>query len=107
MLNPELDLNADEYKKISTVNLSLKINVGSILPKNEEGKRPEEIFKAQGITPAEAEVFRHFPADGLNKLVLQNESQGILPAGKPFDPFTAYPGTGKSFYIGSGEVSIQ
>ncbi|MBS1902212.1 MAG: baseplate J/gp47 family protein [Bacteroidetes bacterium] len=41
--------------------------------------------------------------DGLRTLVLQNEAMVFAP-GKPFDPYTAYPSLGKSFYIGTNEV---
>lgn len=34
---------------------------------------------------------------------MQNES-GVLPANKTYDPYTAYPEFGKSFYIGSDEI---
>jgi hypothetical protein len=104
LLNPVLDLKPTDYKNFSVDKLSLKVKVGSIFPKNEENRTPQDIFKILGIDSAEAAAFVNFTADGLSKLVLQNETQGVLPAGKPFDPFTAYPNKGKSFYIGSNEV---
>ena len=105
MITPQLDLVAEDYKKFSAVNLSLNIKVGSMLPDEEaQIKYLEDLVKNNKITIAERRAFADFQMDGLTKLVLQNESQGVLPLGKPFDPFTAYPDTGKIFYIGSDEV---
>ena len=104
MLSPELDLLAADYKRLSVNNLTLRIKVGSILPDQEEQiKYLRELVKNKQITPEEVRAFMDFPEDGLTKLILQNDA-GILTVGKPFDPFTAYPDKGKSFYIGSDEV---
>lgn len=105
MLNPVIDLKASEYKNLSAANLSLVVKVGSVFPEAAELRPFLEDLKKNNITitPEEAEAILDFPADGLSKLVLQTET-GVVAAGKPFDPFTAYPVMGKSFYIGSDEV---
>ncbi len=106
MLNPELDLKSADYKNLSADNLSLHVKVGSVLPNAAKFTQHLEQLKANDIdvTQDERNAFDRFPLDGLSKLVLQNESAGVLPVGKPFDPFTAYPNKGKSFYVGSNEV---
>ena len=76
--------------------LTLEVRVGSTQP---SAAAADEFHKNNPtVTLPQGPFF-----DGLHQLVLQNET-GLLEAGKPFDPFTAYPDQGKSFYIGSGEV---
>jgi|GEM_PF-374670 len=87
------------YKNILFSSLSLQVNVGSVNPspdlqKNIQGFSNTDISKD--------ELF-NFHYDGLKSLIIQNEN-GLVQKGKPFDPFTAYPAQGKSFYIGSTEV---
>ncbi|MBS1510478.1 MAG: hypothetical protein JST86_06550 [Bacteroidetes bacterium] len=104
LLSQEIDIKSSTYKEMLASGIKLRVKVGSVFPANEQNKSFQEIFKEQGVTAEEAAAFQNFRADGLNKLVLQNETQGVLPIGKPFDPFSAYPDEGKSFYIGSEEI---
>ncbi|MFL5740127.1 MAG: hypothetical protein ACJ75B_07910 [Flavisolibacter sp.] len=92
LFHPSLGLSESDFTSFSTEDLLLYVKVGSMNP-DPEGKNN------QGL-PGSLTGY-HF--DGLKHLVLQNES-GILPPNKPFDPFTAYPAPGKSFYIGSDEA---
>ncbi|HSY62150.1 MAG TPA: hypothetical protein VK796_09755, partial [Cytophaga sp.] len=81
LIGPDINIDSNDLNIIN--DLSLSVKVGSINPKD-------------------LKTFPSIP-DGLKTLTLQNEL-GLIATGKPFDPFTAYPFTGNSFYIGSDEV---
>jgi hypothetical protein len=83
------NINIDEelYKQLTISGLTIRTKVGSVNPQP----------TATGGTSLELHL------DGLKKLVLQNKD-GLIDPGKPFDPFTAYPLPGRSFYIGSDEI---
>ena len=78
------NLNIDEelYNQLKISRLTIRTKVGSINANSKD---------------------RTINLDGLKKLVLQNKD-GLLTADKPFDPFSAYPFLGRSFYIGSDEI---
>jgi CarboxypepD_reg-like domain len=84
LLNSELEIPEAAMKSVKAETMLMLTKVGSIKPTGTVDRQ-----------------FGNF--DGLKALVLQNDD-GIQAAGKPFHPFTAYPGYGKSFYIGSDEV---
>ncbi len=96
LLAPQASLPEGKNAFLPVNRLALEIKVGSIQPS--AAKADEFIKNNPGVTLPQGPFF-----DGLHQLVLQNET-GLLPAGKPFDPFTAYPDQGKAFYIGSAEV---
>lgn len=83
LLKSSLDIEESTYNKIRVGGLSLSVKVGSINRKEAKNNLPN--------------------FDGLKQLVLQNDDGPIAP-GKPFHPFTALPGFGKSLYIGSDEI---
>ncbi len=98
LINSAANINEDDFKSFGISVISLVVKVGSINPSAEV----QEEIRDSGQFPSTRNLFSyHF--DGLESLILQNET-GTLEAGKPFDPFTAYPAKGKSFYIGSEEV---
>ncbi len=97
MLGPNLVFDYALFKKVSLNTQSISARVGSIFPSEEVVSK---FMEEQNVSAA---TLVNFLYDGLKKLVLQNET-GLLPANKPFDPFTLYPGFGKSFYVGSDEV---
>lgn len=80
MLNPALDFPERLFSGITVNNFSIQVNVGSI---NNGQYGPQ--------------------MDGLQSLILQNDGQ-MFTAGKAINPFTLFPGNGKSFYIGSEEI---
>ncbi|HEU4553924.1 MAG TPA: hypothetical protein VFS25_13870 [Chitinophaga sp.] len=92
MVGPEINLSAARYRNLSYADLSIAVRVGSF-----------NDYPIIGIAAAafQKDSFANF--DGLKVLTLQNDD-GLLTPGKPFDPFTAYPKTGSTFYIGSNEV---
>lgn len=100
LLSPEINLSVENYKRLSANNFSLNVRVGSILP-----MIPIEV-EALIAKFGNATVLSlyNMPPDGLSKLNIHNDTSGVLPAGKAFDPFTAYPNIGKSLYIGGDEV---
>ena len=102
-LNPQINLKEEDYSKLNTGNLSLKVKVGSIIYQDDKEKSEAEIKNSSSAIRKELEVLMSFPADGLTKLIIQNEVEQVKPE-KPFDPYTAYPAKGKSFYIGSPET---
>lgn len=81
LLNKNLQLYERVFSLININNMAIDVKVGSI---------------------SQGDNFTYF-FDGLKTLVVQNDD-GAVPANKPFDPFTAYPAQGKSFYIGSQEI---
>lgn len=81
LLNKNLELYERAYNLININNMRIDVKVGSI---------------SQGD-----DFVYHM--DGLKTLVIQNDDGAVQP-NKPFDPFTAYPAQGKSFYVGSQEV---
>ena len=96
LLTPQASIPEGGNAFLPVNKVALEIRVGSIQP---SAARADEFQKNNpGVTLPHGPFF-----DGLHQLVLQNEN-GLLAAGKPFDPFTAYPDQGKSFYIGSAEV---
>ncbi len=97
MLGPNLAFDHALFKKLNLSAQSISARVGSIFPAEEALSM---FMQEQNVAETSLVTFLY---DGLKKLVLQNET-GLLPADKPFDPFTLYPGLGKSFYIGSDEV---
>lgn len=98
LINAAANIHEDDYKNLSLTALSLQVKVGSINPSAAE----QRDITASGQFPSTQNLFiYHF--DGVETLILQNET-GVVEVGKPFDPFTAYPAKGKSFYIGSEEV---
>lgn len=98
MLGSSLNIDYATFDSLSLYEQSLTVRVGSMLPSKAE---------MEGYKDAEQKIFNALPKtihlDGLKTLVLQNDN-GLLDANKPFDPFTAYPGKGKSLYVGSAEV---
>lgn len=97
MLGPNLVFDYALFRAISFSGQSISARVGSIVPaQTVVDKFLEEHHISESLLGS-------FLYDGLKKLVLQNET-GLLPANKPFDPFTLYPGFGKSFYVGSDEI---
>lgn len=80
MLNPGFNFPETLFNGITVNNFSIQVNVGSI---NNGQYEPQ--------------------MDGLQSLILQNDEQ-IVPIGKAINPFTLFPGMGKSFYIGSEEA---
>ncbi|ASU33909.1 hypothetical protein [Mucilaginibacter xinganensis] len=89
LIGPQIELPASIYKRLRVSNLSIAVQVGSINLLNTPA------------TPKGDILVQHF--DGLKKLVIQNDVAAMTP-GKAFDPFTATPSPGTSFYIGSDEV---
>jgi hypothetical protein len=85
LLGPGIKLSAPTYKRLKFSDLELSVRVGSNNRINEPNNDAEPFF------------------DGLRLLHLQNDD-ALLDAKKPFDPFTAYPKPGNSFYIGSHEL---
>ncbi|NTW69471.1 MAG: hypothetical protein HGB23_06415 [Chlorobiaceae bacterium] len=98
MLGPNLGIDYRLFTKLSLNSHAIAVRVGSINPSSAEmaGWEKQGLSKPDGLNSG-----YHF--DGLKTLVLQNET-ALLSADKPFDPFTLYPGVGKSFYVGSDEV---
>jgi hypothetical protein len=92
MLSPLVNLQDKVYNSLRTDDLGLEIKVGSIFPSK------NQLIHAATIAPRDRSLF-----DGLKTITVQNDDGNIDPS-KPFDPFTAYPDQGKSFYVGSGEV---
>ncbi|MBO9618708.1 MAG: carboxypeptidase-like regulatory domain-containing protein [Niabella sp.] len=86
LINQDAQLDENDYQAAMAAGISIRTKVGSINARNtaETDDSPPHM-------------------DGLKKLVLQNKD-GVIEPGKPFDPFTAYPLPGRSFYIGSAEV---
>ena len=96
LINPAIGLQEREFLSLTAAGLSIEVKVGSMNPEVEKWQTIESSDK---VPPG---IFsNHY--DGLKILVIQN-SLGLLPPDKPFDPFTAYPQKGRSFYIGSEEV---
>lgn len=83
LIGPDVKIDEGRFKALRFNDLALAVRVGS-----------RNLHSDSLMAP-------HF--DGLKQLILQNDD-GLLPAGKPFDPFTAYPVPGKSLYVGSAEV---
>ncbi|MEI6756335.1 MAG: hypothetical protein WCK85_00660 [Chlorobium sp.] len=98
MLPPSLSVVDGQFRDLDFLSHSLCVKVGSINPSNSD----IEEWHRQGYTFPEG-LKSDYYFDGLKTFVLQNET-GLLSAAKPFDPFTLYPGYGKSFYVGSEEV---
>jgi hypothetical protein len=94
MLNPDFIINEEEYQKIKVAGLELEVRVGSINPEREVRSKLEEKLKIK---------IPDFHFDGLENVIIQTD-EGQFKPGKGFNPFTAYPGKGKSLYIGSEEV---
>lgn len=94
MLNEDMDIDELVYKNIKADNLSVDVRVGSVNPNEQIRKEKEKLLKAN--IP-----LYHF--DGLETVIIQT-AEGVFPPGEPFNPFTSYPGLGKSLFIGSGEV---
>jgi len=103
MLQQGFPVSEDIYQKIQFGIIGLTVQVGSVLRDDAlEGSGAalwKKIMDATGSDDFDKLLF----FDGLRTMVLQNDD-GLLPADKPFDPFTAYPFQGKSLYIGSEEV---
>ncbi|MGN6297112.1 MAG: carboxypeptidase-like regulatory domain-containing protein [Ginsengibacter sp.] len=98
LINSSADIDEDDYKNFRLTGIRIRTKVGSINPSEQE---QSDIIASEQIPSAENLFTYHL--DGLKKLVLQNKD-GVLPRDKPFDPFTAYPFPGRSFYIGSDEI---
>ncbi len=94
MLNEKMKIDEKTYNTIPATGLSLEIRVGTINP---GGKIRKNILDNLKINIPE------YNFDGLKTVVTQN-AEGLFPSDKPFNPFTQYPGPGKSLYIGSAEV---
>ncbi|PSL44798.1 hypothetical protein CLV51_105170 [Chitinophaga niastensis] len=101
MLHPDIKLAAPDYNNLSVKDFAISVRVGSINPKIQTTGGGTIPIPAAATGPKVDLTGSHF--DGLKTLVLQNDA-GVQPVGKPFDPFSAYPVMGKSFYLGSGEV---
>ena len=93
MIGPDITLDFQTFENLSFSNQSLFVKVGSI---NQAADVPD-FDVTHHISSSGANM------DGLKKLVLKNDD-GFIDAGKPFDPFTAYPTVGNSLYIGSDEI---
>ena len=103
MVGPDIGISADRFKHLSYTDLSINVRVGSINHIPVIGIAAAPAAAAGGVKAAAfvKDTFANF--DGLKVLTLQNDD-GLLTPGKPFDPFTAYPKTGSTFYVGSNEV---
>ncbi len=88
MLGPSIKMNSDTFESLTAANVALQVQVGSINTANQ-------------TTGTFVPTVHH--NDGLKTLILQNDD-GPITAGKPFDPFTAYPFPGKRLLIGSNEI---
>lgn len=86
LINTQAQLDEGDYQAAMVSGISVRTKVGSVNTQNAAGANDNQPHM-----------------DGLKKLVLQNKD-GLIQPGKPFDPFTAYPLPGRSFYIGSAEV---
>jgi len=91
-IGPELGIRGELFNTLSIDLLSLSVKVGS------SNVAPDNSGAGTFIPTPQVRYF-----DGLKKVVIQNDT-GILPAGKPFDPFTTLPLPGSTFYIGSDEI---
>ncbi|MEO6813027.1 MAG: carboxypeptidase-like regulatory domain-containing protein [Ginsengibacter sp.] len=98
LIDSSAGLDIDEYETLKLTGVQLRTKVGSINPSEQE----QNDIIGSGQIPSAENLFTYH-ADGLKKLVLQNKD-GVLSPDKPFDPFTAYPFPGRSFYIGSEEI---
>ncbi|WP_345210321.1 hypothetical protein [Mucilaginibacter gynuensis] len=87
LIGPEVDIPATVYNTLRVNDVALIVKVGSINPLPGDEKQPNY----------------NGNFDGLKNLIIQTDA-GVLPAGKPFDPFSAIPAQGSSFYVGSDEV---
>jgi CarboxypepD_reg-like domain len=94
MLNEDLRIDEEVYNTVKATNLSLEVRVGSINPSVTIRNELAEQYKI---------FIPDYNFDGLETVVIQN-AEGLFPSDKPFNPFTQYPGPGKSLYIGSTEV---
>ena len=106
LLNGDIDLLSDEYKKLSVKGISLGVKVGSIFPPNASNRDMVELFNehAVTITKEESVELQKMEADGLNQIVIQTATNEIISPGTPFDPFSPYPNFNKSFFLGSEEI---
>lgn len=98
LVNQPLNLEENDYKNFMFSRIDIQSKVGSINPSGEKQKE----VTGSGQFPSTDNLFTYH-YDGLESLIIQNEN-GLVQLGKPFDPFTAYPAQGKSFYIGSEET---
>lgn len=103
MLNTEKKLNEATYSNIKFSNIRLETQVGTIFPDQDILPDPESGVELPDLISGIIQLPRFLFFDGLRTFALQND-ETILAPGKPFDPFTAYPLPGKSFYIGSEEI---
>ncbi len=94
MLNEAMRIDEELYNTIKATNVSLEVRVGSVNPTREVRNQLAEQYKI---------FIPEYNFDGLETVVIQN-AEGLFPSDKPFNPFTQYPGPGKSLYIGSEEV---
>lgn len=98
LINPSVSVSENNYRNFKIRSIEIRTKVGSI----NSSKDLQTEKREPALNKATTDLFTYH-SDGLKKLVLQNKD-GILPPDKPFDPFTAYPFAGRSFYIGSDEV---
>lgn len=103
MLNTEKKLNEAIYSDIKFSNIRLETQVGSLFPDADILPDPESGVEVPDFIETIIQIERLLFFDGLRTFTVQND-ETVLAAGKPFDPFTAYPFPGKSFYIGSEEI---
>lgn len=90
MMNPNLSIAYNNF--ITVQNVSLAVRVGSINKYDDTEVDIDDVFLNGAPN-----------MDGLKSLTIVNDD-GAVTLNKPFDPFTAYPKTGSSLYIGSNEV---
>lgn len=88
MLGPDIKMDSNTFESLSAANIAINLQVGSI-------------NSSQQTTGTFVPTVHH--NDGLKTLILQNDD-GAIVAGKPFDPFTAYPFPGKRLLVGSNEI---
>jgi hypothetical protein len=98
LIDSSAGLDEDDYNNLKLSGIQIRTKVGSINPSAQE----QSDIIASGKIPSAENLFTYH-LDGLKKLVLQSKD-GVLPPDKPFDPFSAYPFPGRSFYIGSDEI---
>lgn len=105
MLNTEKKLGEATYKEIKFSNIRIETQVGSMFPDADILKEMAAEANAKELAASieNPDNYGWLFFDGLRTVVLQND-ETLLTPGKPFDPFTAYPLPGKSFYIGSEEI---
>lgn len=98
MVGPEIDLAIEAYRDEEFHEIALSVYVGSTNLYNDKDDHKILSFDEPNIF-----VSGDVHLDGLKNITIQNQD-GLVSSNKPFDPFTAYPQQGSSFYLGSDEI---